>query len=73
MNTRYRTYKPLFGEEVLVLQVGIESKLGNWGGYDPTDLGGNPPNWNPDEIVVSWRDAKTEDLIDIIKGEINEQ
>jgi len=68
MKTRYRTYKPLFGKEVLVLQVGVERKLGSWNGNDP-----DPPNWDPEEIVVSWRDAKTEDLIDIIKGEINEQ
>ena len=70
MKTRYRSYKPLFGKQVLVLQVGIEGKLGNWSGYDPTDLGGNPPSWNPEEVVVSWRDAKTEDLMDILKEDI---
>lgn len=65
MRIRYRTYKPLFGREVLVLQVGIESKLGCWTG---TDFTCPPPTWDTDEIVVSWRDAKTEDLVDIYKG-----
>ena len=64
MKTRYRSYKPLFGKEVLVLQVGIEGKLGNWSGTDFCDP---PPSWNPEEVVVSWRDAKTEDLMDILK------
>lgn len=61
MKIRYRAHKPLFGKTILVLQIGVESKLGLWDGYDPHDCGA-PPNYNPEEIITTWRDAKVEDL-----------
>lgn len=61
MKTRYRSHKPLFGKQVLILQIGIDKKLGDWGG-ESYGFDDPPPNWNPDEIVTTWRDAKVEDL-----------
>lgn len=60
MLIRYREQKRLFRKSILVLQIGIKHKRGSYIGPDSDMVA--PPEWDEEEIVVTWRDATMEDL-----------
>ena len=60
MKYRYRLQKRWFRKPLLVLQIGIERKLGAYVGVDGDTCA--PPHWNEEDIIKTWRDASFEDI-----------
>lgn len=61
MKTRFREQKRWFRKSLMVLQVGIESRVGVYVSPDGDDQ--PPPNWDENATYTCWRDATVEDLL----------